>query len=433
MTHRPVGGRLATPGTFALATVMAAGAMAAVYRFGAGLGAATNLSDRYPWGLWVSVDIFAGVALAAGSFVVAALVYVFGHSRYQVFVRPALLTGLLGYMLVALAVAVDLGQPLHIWHPIVMWPEHSVMFEVSWCVMFYLTVLVLEFVPPVLERLGWATAHEWWHRLAPGFSVAALAFFVGAMSLSWIWAMGTFVAFAGLSALLTRMAPPRPGVPILLVIAGIVFSTMHQSSLGALLLLMPDKLDPLWWTPALPVNFFLSAVAVGFAIVIFESILAGRVFRRPVEGQALAGMGRLLAYSVWIYLGFRLADMALRGNLGVILESAKGDLFVAEVGLGVLLPAAMLASRRLRASPAGLLGAAILVVLGVVFNRINAVWLALIVEEGPTYYPGPLELLITASIIAAIVFFYALAVRLLPVFPEPPAPFIEESAVRAAG
>lgn len=421
LTHEPLGGRLATPGTIVLALLMGAGAMAALYRFGAGLGAATNLSDRYPWGLWVSVDIFAGVALAAGSFVAAALVYVFGRGRYQVFVRPALLTGLLGYVLVALAVAVDLGQPLHIWHPIIMWPEHSVMFEVSWCVMFYLTVLVLEFAPPVLERLEWMAVNEWWRKITPGFSVAALAFFVWAMSLSWAWAIGTFIVFAGLSGLLSRVVAPRPGVPLLLIIAGIVFSTMHQSSLGALLLLLPDKLDHLWWTPALPINFFLSAVAVGFAVVIFESIAAGRAFRRPVEVRALAGMGRLLAYSVWTYLGFRFADLALRGNLDLVQESARSGLFLAEVGIGALLPAVMLASARVRASTAGLFAAATLVMLGVVFNRINAVWLALIVEEGPTYYPGPLELLITASIIAAIVFFYALAVRLLPVFSVEPA------------
>jgi Ni/Fe-hydrogenase subunit HybB-like protein len=380
MIHEPTKERLVTPGTAALVLLMAAGAVAVIYRYAMGLGAATNLSDQYPWGLWIGVDVYSGVALAAGSFITAATVYLFGGEKYQAFVRPAILTGFLGYLFVAIALAVDLGQPLHIWHPIIMWPEHSVMFEVAWCVMLYLTVLALEFTPTVLERLRWVWLQEMWRKLTPAFSVAALAFFVGIMSLSWVWAIGALVFFAALAAMLSRVAPARPGAPALLIIAGVVFSTMHQSSLGAVLLLMPDKLDWLWWTPGLPINFFLSAVAVGFAIVIFEATLSAKVFNRSVEKEALAGMGRFLAYALWVYLAFRLVDLAARGHLVAVL-GAKGDLFLLKVILGVVVPAAMLMSAKVRRSA-----------------------------------PSALEFLVTASIIAAIVFFFALAVKTLPVF-----------------
>jgi formate dehydrogenase iron-sulfur subunit len=426
MTHEQVRGRLVTPGTAVLLLLMAAGAVAAIYRFARGLGAATNLSDQYPWGLWIGVDVFSGVALAAGSFTMAAIVYIFSSEKYHVFIRPALLTGMLGYMFVSLALLVDIAQPLHFWHPAIMWPEHSVMFEVTWCVVFYLTVLVLEFTPVVFERLGWTGAHELWRKLTPAFSIAALAFFVGVISLSWTWAIVTLVFFTVLAVVLSGVAPARGGVPVLLIIAGVVFSTMHQSSLGAVFLLMPDKLHPLWWTPSLPINFFLSAVAVGFAIVIFEATLSAKGFGRSIEKEALAGMGRFLAYALWIYIAFRTIDLAVRGHLVGVFDGGKADLFVVEVVFGVVLPAAMLTSAKVRRSTGGLFVAATLAVLGVVFNRVNVVWLGMTLPGEGTYVPSVLEILITVSIIAAIVFFFALAVRTLPVFPlheeEMPAP-----------
>ena len=205
---------------------------------------------------------------------------------------------------------------------------------------------------------------------------------------------------------------------MLLIIAGIVFSTMHQSSLGAVLLLMPEKLDGLWWTPALPVNIFLSAVAAGFAIMIVETVLSARVFRLPDEHVLLAGMGRLLAFALWIYLAFRVADMAYRGRLTSVLDSGKAALLLLEILPGVLIPACLLSSGRLRNHAGVLFAAALLVVLGIVFNRINVVWLALIVPGAAVYIPSLLEILITVSIIAALVFFFTLAVKTLPVFPS---------------
>lgn len=417
MMHNALKLKLMTPGTGALLVLMAAGTAAAIYRYVTGLGPATNLSDQYPWGLWVAVDVYSGVALAAGSFTVAALVFLFGGAKYQALARPAVLTGLLGYLFVAVALAVDLGQPLHMWHPIIIWPEHSVMFEVSWCVMLYLTVLALEFAPALFERFEWTTLEVVWRRLTPIFSAVALAFFVGLMASSWQWAVAALVFFGALGVILDRLVPARPEVPVLLIIAGVIFSTMHQSSLGAVLLLVPDKLDGLWWTPALPINFFLSAVAAGFAIVMFETILSVKVFKLPREPEALAGMGRFLCFALWIYLGFRIIDMAARGQLAGVLDGPNANLFLLEMVLGVAVPAAALMHAGLRKNAGVQFIAATLVIVGVVFNRINAVWLAMTMPGGATYFPSLLEILVTLSIIAAIVFFFALAVKTLPVFP----------------
>lgn len=420
MIREPLQTRIMTPATVMLLILMAAGIGAAVYRYLAGLGAATNLSDQYPWGLWVAVDIYAGVALAAGSFTVAALVFIFGGVKYRPLVRPAVLTGLLGYIFVAIALMVDLGQPLHIWYPIIRWPEHSIMFEVAWCVMLYMTVLALEFMPAILERFKWSAFQRAWNKFMPVVSIAALAFFAGVMALSWYWALGALVLFGALELILPGRTAKRPEVPVLLIIAGIVFSTMHQSSLGAVLLLMPGKLDGLWWTPALPVNFFLSAVAAGFAVVIVEAALSVRCFRLSDEHELLAGMGRYLAVALWIYLVFRIADMAYRGRFADIPASSNLLLFLLEIIPFFLIPACLLSSSKLRSHTGILFTAAMLVVLGIVSNRINVVWLAMNVPAEAVYYPSLLEILITISIIAAIVFFFSLAVKTLPVFLSEP-------------
>jgi len=416
MSHERAEAKYLTPASVVLLLLMAAGAVAAIYRYGQGLGSSTNLSDQYPWGLWVGVDVMSGVALAAGGFTTAALVYLFGGQKYGALVRPAVLTGFLGYAFVVIGLLLDLALPWHIWHPIIMWPEHSVMFAVAWCEMLYLAVLALEITPVVFERFKrTGKALGVWRKFTDLFAVAAIAWFVGLMSLSWIWAIVTLIFFTVLALALRAVGPARPGVPLMLIIAGVVFSTMHQSSLGSLFLLMKDKLDPLWWTPSLPINFLLSAVAVGFAMVIFEATLSARAFRRPIEKDALAGLGRFLAYSLWIYLGFRIVDLTVQGNLAAVAGS-KSHLFLLEVIPGVLAPAAVLSSARLRQNTVSLFIAATLVVFGVVFNRCNVAWLAMDMPGDAKYFPSLVEITITISIIAALAFFFTLAVKTVPVF-----------------
>jgi Ni/Fe-hydrogenase subunit HybB-like protein len=217
--------RFLRPITFAtILCIWLAALWTLIRRFTEGLGAVSGMNDDAPWGLWIGADVFAGVALAAGGFVIAATVHIFRIERFKPILRPTILTAFLGYMLVAVALFIDIGRPLSWWHPLVMWQHHSIMFEVTWCVILYSTVLAIETSPPVLERLG-----------------------------------------------LTRLLKIVRVTTIPVVIAGVILSTMHQSSLGSLYLIVPEKLYPLWYSPLLPVFFLISAVAAGMCVVIVES------------------------------------------------------------------------------------------------------------------------------------------------------------------
>ena len=237
------------------AAILLSGAYATYLRIFYGLGGTTNLSDRFPWGLWIAFDILCGVGLAAGGFTLVAVVHIFNIERYKPILRPAILTAFLGYMLVVVALLFDLGRPDRLWHPLVMWNPHSVMFEVAWCVMLYTTVLFLEFIPVVFEKFGWHKPLTWIHSIS---------------------------------------------VP--LMIAGVLLSTLHQSSLGSLFLIVPEKMYPLWYSPTLPAMFFLSAVGVGLAMTIFESWHSSQAFGRALELPLLASMGRVLAVLMSVVL-----------------------------------------------------------------------------------------------------------------------------------
>ncbi len=406
-------------GTGIMMALMAVGAVVAIYRFALGLGATTNLSDQYPWGIWVAFDVVCGVALAAGGFTTAATVYVFWGEKYHGLVRPAVLTGFLGYLFVAIGLIVDLGLPWHIWHPIIFWPKHSALFEVAWCVMLYLSVLALEFLPSVFERFGWTVLPRLYDKFVPWFVVTALSWFTYIMSHSVLWAAAAFVVLGLMALFLPVLVQGRKGVPILLIIAGVLFSTAHQSSLGTLFLLTPDKLNHLWWTPMLPVNFFLSATAVGFAMVIFESTMSSRAFEYPVENAALAGFARILKYMLIIYLLVRVGDIIARGQLSQ-LATGYGALFLAEIFIGVLLPIGILSVRKYRRHIWIRFSAAMLMILGLIFNRFNVTLLAMRRPGDGWYFPAPEEILITVSLIAAIMFFYTMFAKLFPVLPQVP-------------
>ncbi|HYU32932.1 MAG TPA: Ni/Fe-hydrogenase cytochrome b subunit [Thermoanaerobaculia bacterium] len=361
-----------------LLAVLAAGLYATVLRFAQGLGAATNLSDEFPWGLWIGFDVLVGVGLAAGGFVVAATVHVFRIERYESIARPAVLTAFLGYILVIVGLLFDLGLPYRIWHPLVMWNPHSVMFEVAWCVTLYTTVLALEFLPLVLERF----------RLAKPLKVLRAIY-----------------------------------VP--LVIVGVLLSTLHQSSLGSLYVIVPDKLYGLWYTPLLPVFFFLSAVAGGLAMTIFESFMSYRAFGKRLEHHLLAGIARVLVVVLAVYALIKFQDLAGRGSLHLVWTlTPESVLFWGEIGLGVLLPMVLFALPQVRASERGLFFGALLTVMGFIVNRLNVAVTGMTASSGVTYIPSWMEFAVTASIVGAGLLLFALAVKYLPIFPKeemPPA------------
>jgi Ni/Fe-hydrogenase subunit HybB-like protein len=365
------------------ALLMVGGAYATYLRFFHGLGASTNLTDQFPWGLWIGFDVLCGVGLAAGGFTLAATVHLFNLKRYEPIVRPAILTAFLGYVLVIVALLFDLGRPYRIWHPLVMWNPRSVMFEVAWCVTLYTTVLALEFTPVVLERLG---------------------------------------ARKPLRRLRAVMIP--------LVIAGVILSTLHQSSLGSLYLIVPQKLHPLWYTPMLPFFFFVSAITVGLAMTIFESYHSSKAFGRQLELPLLAGMARLLAVLLMVYLAMRFLDLTRRGALGLLREPRTETwLFALEIAL-MALPMLLLFRAPVRASPAALYGCAVLVIFGFVTHRLNVSVTGMEAGSGVRYVPKWTEIMVTLSIVALGFAIFRAAAKHLPVFAEaacrpeagPPAP-----------
>jgi Ni/Fe-hydrogenase subunit HybB-like protein len=356
----------------ALIALVAVGFAAALYRFWVGLGASTNLSDNVPWGLWVAVDVLSGVALAAGGFGITAAVYIFNMKKYKSIARPAILTAWIGYTVVVMGLVIDIGKPLAFWHPLVMWNPHSVMFEVVVCITLYSSVLALEFAPAFLERFK----------------------------------------LTGLLKILKLFTFP-------LVIAGIVLSFLHQSSLGGFFLIMPHKVPALWWTTNLPYMFYVSAIALGLAMVSFEAIVSAWVFKREQETDIIRGLGRGVLITLCIYLAFKLGDLAYRGALPLVFSSGKPSLFfILEMLIGVIVPIGLYATKSIRESVNGLFLAACCVIVGTVLNRFNVNFFA---QAGPNtnYFPSITEILITIGLVSLMVLLYRLAVTYLPVFHEP--------------
>jgi Ni/Fe-hydrogenase subunit HybB-like protein len=352
--------------------LLAMGLVLTVIRFTRGLGAVTNLSDNYPWGLWVGFDILCGVGLAAGGFTITAMVYIFNADRFKPIVRPAVLTAFLGYILVVTALLFDLGRPWNLWHPLVMWNPHSVLFEVAWCVMLYSTVLALEFSGVVLEKLGWIKAVK----IQKIFTVP-------------------------------------------LVIVGVLLSTLHQSSLGALYLIAPGKLHPLWYTSNLPLLFFASAISVGLAMVIVESRLSARAFGRQLELPLLKELGRYLLTILGIYGVIRLCDLRFHGELGLLFQTSyETMMFHLEFFIGVLLPFGLLAIPKVRESARGLYISSLFAVLGFITNRLNVSITALESAQGGHYIPASSEVIVTLMLIAIGFGAFSLAVRYLNVYPS---------------
>ncbi|MGC9093608.1 MAG: NrfD/PsrC family molybdoenzyme membrane anchor subunit [Bacteroidota bacterium] len=352
--------------------IVAFGLWATVIRYTQGLGGATHLSDRFPWGLWIGFDILCGVGLASGGFVMAATVYIFHLDHYKPILRPAILTAFLGYILVIGALLFDLGRPWNIWHPVIMWNPHSVMFEVGWCVMLYTTVLALEFSPMVFERLNLEKPQRILH-----------------------------------------------AITIPLVIAGVILSSLHQSSLGSLYLIVPEKLYPLWYSSNLPYLFFLSAVAVGPAMITIESFFSSRAFHREIELPLLSQLGKVTVVALAVYLVLKIEDV-LGGNLFSYISTfnLEGILYWAEMILGVIVPIVLLSTPKVRRDKNWLFVSSLLVVLGFILNRMNVSITGIERSAGVSYFPSWMEISITFMIVALGFAAFELAAKYLPVFPE---------------
>lgn len=361
-----------TPTRILLLAIFALGSAVILYRLAVGLGPSTNLNDAWPWGWWVSFGILIGVALSGGAFVITCLVHVFNVKKFAPFLRPAILAGFLGYNTVGLTLLVELGFPYRIWHPWVYWQHHSIMFEVAWCVTLYLIILTIEFSPVILEKIRQ-------HR---------------------------FISIVH-----------RIGVP--LVMAGVIISTLHQSSLGTLFLIMPTKVDPLWYTPWLPLLFYISAIFSGISFSILTLYAAFKTFGRQVPVQLLADLAKGLPWLMGIYLIMKISDLHSRGMMPELLQANLYSLLLwAELLIGIVVPGIILSIGKLRNTLPGLMTGAWLVVAGLVINRFNVSLIAFIETAFLPYYPHWMEVAMSAAIVTgAILIFIAAAENLSLVLP----------------
>ncbi len=372
---------------------MGIGFVAAMFRLVFGLRAATNLSNAYPWGIWIALDVASGVALAAGGFTTAALAHVFHRREYEALVRPALLTAVLGYTFVVLGLLLDLGRYYNIWHPMLptMWQGNSVLFEVAMCVMAYLNILYLEFAPVVCER------------------------FMGRVRLP-----GPLGALNDIAEAVLRVADAvLKRTMFLLIAAGIMLSCMHQSSLGALMLIAPYKMNPVWYTPILPLLFLLSAMSVGFPMVAVESLWSSWAFKRAAEIKLLGLLVRYTVVLLGIYWIAKICDLLIRGAYVSLLAGGTPTVaFGLEFLIGGVIPLAMLVSPRVRRTPLLLFIACASAVIGVVVNRVNVFLVAFspLYADKP-YFPSFVEIAVTVGLVAGLVFIYRTVVMIFPVLP----------------
>ena len=358
------------PVAWILLSLMAIGFVVSMTRFALGIGAISNLNNAYPWGFWISFDLFTGVAISSGGFIMAGTVYILGVKEFQPLLRPSVLTAFLGYMMVAIALLVDLGHPERIWYMMIYWNHTSVLLEIGICVMSYLTVLAIEFAPVIFEGVKWSKTAHFIHKFILPF-----------------------------------------------VILGVVLSTLHQSSLGSLLLIQPTKLHALWWTPLLPVMFFISALSIGLSMIILESSLSSRYFQRGLEIHLLDKLARAIPYTAGIYLALKLGELIVAGEFGLLFTSGSMSLlFWAEILIGCVAPIVMFSNRKIRQSRNGLLLGAIITLLGMILNRFNVSWFAVGRLTDASYAPSLVEMSVSVAIFSAGIMAFGLLAKYFPVF-----------------
>ncbi len=393
MKPTPLPNKFFTPTVVLILMIAINGLIFLALRFFFGIGAVTNLDNQHPWGIWIGIDVAAGVALAAGGFTTAALGHIIHREHYHVITRPALLTALLGYTFVAISVGVDLGRYYDIWHPLIMWNGNSALFEVGICVMIYLTVLYIEFLPIVTER------------------------FIGKVNLP-----GALSKLnKSVDKLLRALDRGLDKTMFIFIIAGVVLSCLHQSSLGTLMVIAGPKMHPLWQTPVLPLLFLLSAIAVGFPMVIMESLIASKSFGLKPEMDVLSRLGRIVAPLLGIYLAFKIGDMFIRETFVYLTDfTLESVMFSIEIIIGVVIPLRMFLSEEVRNSRSLILTASFLVIFGVFLNRLNNFLIAYTPPYAQNgYFPSIGEISVTLGFIAIEILLYRLIVKNFPVIAVP--------------
>jgi Ni/Fe-hydrogenase subunit HybB-like protein len=354
-----------------------------IYRLFSGLGATTNLSDNYPWGVWIGFD-FSLIAFSGGAFTLCGLIVVFNQIRCRAVERLVVLTGWLGYVSVLVILLVDLGRPDRFYHFLIYPNIHSPLFEISWCVLLYSIVLTLEFAPAIFEGLR-----------KPRIAHAIHSFVVPT------------------------------------AIVGVTLSIMHQSTLGTLYLALPTRLDTLWHSAMLPIFFLISSVGMGLSTVILVTLVGHNALGRTISAEAMGVLSSMSKASVWVwgvYLLLKAEDLIMAGQLAQAFTlDTQSIWFLSELVIGVILPIILYSQEKVRQSQRGLITAAILATVGTVFNRFNATLVGQVAVEGASYTPHWIELAIQFGVLAAAVLAWYLAAHLLPIFEE------DRKLIEAAG
>jgi Ni/Fe-hydrogenase subunit HybB-like protein len=351
------------------------------WRFLFGLGPVTGLNDGFPWGIWITYDVVVGTALACGGFSVAILCYAFNEGEYHPLVRPAVLTSALGYSLAGASVIIDLGRYWNVWKiPLLWnWNRNSVMLEVAMCIMTYVVVLWIELSPAFLEVCEDQGRFPRLCRVARPLHRILNRFMIGLIAL------------------------------------GILLPTMHQSSLGSLMLIASSKLHKLWHTPFLPALFLSSAIIMGYAAVIFESALADEVFDRPRETKILSHLSMAMVGVLFFYIGLRVVDLWMRGRLGLVLRfDFFSWMFLLEMAL-FLAPALLLLSRKWRMNPGIELIAAILMMMAGSLYRFDTFLVGFRPGPGWSYFPTVPEMLVTIGLVSFEILAYLFIVKTFPI------------------
>jgi Ni/Fe-hydrogenase subunit HybB-like protein len=341
-----------SPARLALLVLALLGVSVILVRFITGFGLVTNLNDDWPWGLWITFDVLIGVALAGGGYFSALIVHVLHRDRYLPISRSAMLTSLIGYLLVLAGLGVDIGQWFNFWRPFVSWGYSSVLFEVFLCISAYTTIQLLEFGEILTERVG-VKWHSFFKKIMP-----------------------------------------------VLIVTGIIFPTLHQSSLGGLYLIAVDKLHPLWWSPLLPAFFFMSSFFVGPAMICVESTLAGRAYQHRVPVDVLRGLGQIGGVMMIVYFAFKMYDLISRGNFSLMFQgSLEANLFLVEIVIGIIIPIIMIFSQVTK-SHQGLFIYGLLVSAGVVLNRVDVSLVGMAGQAATSYFPTIWEFATSIGFIA---------------------------------
>jgi len=429
-TPRPLGGPISTGRFKLLLGAALVGALVLLWRFAAGLGATTGLNDGYPWGLWIAFEVVTGTALACGGYAVALLCYVANKGRYHPLVRPAVLTSALGYTIAGFAVAIDVGRYWWLykvflpWH----WNLSSVLLEVALCISAYVVVLWIELSPAAIERWrAFAPARAAGRLLGlPGFARERAPRRAAPAPAPGLPALGVLLQDGGVPIERARAAPgaaaePHLGGALLFIVAlGLLLPTMHQSSLGSLMLVAGTKLHAFWHTPWLPLLFLVSCIAMGYAVVVFESLLSARAFQRTAELPLLRSLARVMACVQLGFLALRLLDLGASGKLQALALDRHALLLGTELLL-FLAPALLLLLRRAPASASRLFVAAVLMLCAGALYRFDVYLIAFDPGPGWTYFPTVPEILVTLGLLAAEIAIYVAVVRRFPILPAPAA------------